>query len=66
MAFVKCKLCNRVREVQPHGPAYSTPGYCYFHINGTVKDELMCEDAQSEPINTPKRKVITLDQKEIN
>ena len=61
MAFINCKLCNRVREVQPHGPAYSTPGYCHIHLRNEIDTfEII------EPINTPKRKVITLDQKEIN
>ncbi len=58
MAFVQCKLCNRVREVQPHGPAYSTLGYCHIHLN----NRLSYDDAQYEPINTPKRKVIILDK----
>ena len=58
MAFVQCKLCNRVREVQPHGPAYSTLGYCYIHLN----TKLFSEQAQYEPINISKKKVIILDK----
>lgn len=59
MAFVKCKLCNRVREVQPHGPAYSTPGYCNIHMNSITS--YYDESQDIEPINTPKRKTIVLD-----
>ncbi len=58
MAFVQCKLCNRVREVQPHGPAYSTSGYCHTHMNNEIIH------IEFEPINTRKRKTITLSQEE--
>ncbi len=58
MAFIQCKLCNRVREVQPHGPAYSTSGYCRIHLN----NRLFSNNEEYEPVNTPKRKVIVLDK----
>jgi hypothetical protein len=61
MAFINCKLCNRVREVQPHGPAYSTTGYCQFHLN-QFNYMNRREDIEPEPINTPKRKTINLDK----
>jgi len=34
MAFIVCKVkgCMRIRHVQPFGPAYTSLGLCYTHL----------------------------------